>query len=71
MTALTRVVRRIVRKALKPIRLWLLELRAARAAEYAADLAALRELHTQLIAAEEERLEQLAAERMQIERGLA
>jgi hypothetical protein len=71
MSALARVARRIVRKALKPLRLRLIAWRAARAEEYAADLADMREVYAKAIATQQEYLVYLADQRMQIERGLA
>lgn len=69
MTA-TRILRRLVGRATKPLRLWLTECQLEKSRENVDYFASVRALLAQKEREEVERQAQLAARRMAIERGL-
>lgn len=71
MTAAVRILRRLVRRATKPARLWLTECQLEKSRENVIYFASVRAHLERLEREENERQAQLAARRMAIERGLA
>lgn len=65
-----RVLRRLVRRAMKPVRLWLTECHLEKSRENVSYFESVRALLAQKEREEVERQMQLAARRMAIERGL-
>jgi hypothetical protein len=66
-----RILRRLVRRATKPLRLWLTECQLEKSRENVSYFESVRALLAQKEREEVERQTQLAARRMAIERGLA
>lgn len=70
MTAAARILRRLARRATKPLRLWLTECQIEKSRENVSYYASVREYLVQKEREEVERQAQLAARRMGIERGV-
>lgn len=70
MTAAARILRRLVRRATKPLRLWLTECQIEKSRENADYFASVRAYLVEKEREEVQRQAQLAARRMGIERGV-